>query len=233
MDIPQQNPNVGHDNPIEEEKNPVQFDEVKDDTDKLVAKVEAQLMTAIVKNKQTLENQLKLPNLTNSLNFIVKEYNSQYSYAGCVAEKNLYIIKPDETWAAYDIGKNALCGILCSESILALGALNGEILFYSLSNPEKPMLTKTLTMEEQYNMTCLTVIGPKFIFCGQERGFLSIVDFSKFAVVSQSKVEHKDSKSHINSITKTATKGFYVIGTNKGLCSVKINERNQNIMIQK
>jgi hypothetical protein len=89
---------------------------------------------------------LKLPNLTNSLNFIVKEYNSQYAYAGCQAEKNLYIIKPDETWAAYDIGKNALCGTLCSESVLALGALNGEILFFSLSNPEKPILTKTLAL---------------------------------------------------------------------------------------
>jgi hypothetical protein len=74
--------------------------------------------------------------LTNSLNFIVKEYTSEFAYAGCQAEKNLYIIKPDETWAAFDIGKNAHCGTLCSESVLALGALNGEVLFYSLSNPE-------------------------------------------------------------------------------------------------
>jgi hypothetical protein len=62
--------------------------------------------------------------------------------------------------------------------------LNGEILFFSLSNPEKPMLTKTLAMEQQFNMSCMTVIGPKFMFCGQERGHLSVVDFSKFAVVS-------------------------------------------------
>jgi hypothetical protein len=94
------------------------------------------------------------------------------------------------------------------------------------------MLTKTLAMEQQFNMTCMNVIGPKFMFCGQERGHLSVVDFSKFAVVSQSQVEHKESKSHINSITKTSTKGVYVIGTNKGLSLVRINERNQNIMIQ-
>jgi hypothetical protein len=47
----------------------LKFYEAKDDTDRLVAKVENQLMTAIVKNRQTLENQLKLPNWINSLNF--------------------------------------------------------------------------------------------------------------------------------------------------------------------
>jgi hypothetical protein len=170
--------------------------------------------------------------LTNSLNFIVKEYNSQHAYAGCQAEKNLYIIKPDETWAAYDIGKNALCGTLCSESILALGALGGEVLFMSLSNPEKPLLTKTVTLE-LFNLSCMKVISPKFLFCGQERGHLSIVDYTKFAVVTQAKVEHKEDKSHINAITKTSDKQFYVIATNKGLAMVKIHERNNNIMIQR
>ena len=136
---------------------------------KLVAKVENQLLTAIVKNRQTLENQLKLPNWINSLNFIVKEYNSQYAYAGCQVEKNLYIIRPDETWLAYDIGKNAICGTLWGESILTLGTLNGDLLFYSLSNPEQPTLTKTVTLEH-WNITCIKVISPKFILCGQMSG---------------------------------------------------------------
>jgi hypothetical protein len=175
---------------------------------------------------------LKLPNLTNSLNFIVKEYNSQYAYAGCQAEKNLYIIKPDETWAAYDIGKNALCGTLCSESILALGALNGEILFYSLSNPEQPTLTKTVALD-LFNLTCIKVISPKFLFCGQERGHLTIVDYTKYATVSKAQVDHKEDKSHINAITKTTDKQFYVVGTNKGLAMVKIHEKNNNIMVQR
>ena len=175
---------------------------------------------------------MKLPNLTNSLNFIVKEYNSQYAYAGCQAEKNLYIIKPDETWSAYDIGKNALCGTLCSESILALGALNGEVLFYSLSNPEQPLLTKTVTLE-QFNLTCMKVMNSKFLFCGQERGHLTIVDYTKYAVVTKGKVEHKEDKSHINAITKTTEKQFYVVATNKGLAMVKIHEKNNNIMIQR
>ncbi len=81
-----------------------------------------------------MENQLKLPNLANSLNFIVKDYNSQHSYAGCQAETKLYIIEPDETLNTYEIDKYALCGALCNESILALGAF-GEILFFSLSTP--------------------------------------------------------------------------------------------------
>lgn len=86
-------------------------------------------------------------------------------YAGCQGEKNLYIIKPDETWASLDIGKYAFCGTLCNESILALGALNGEILFYSLSTPDKPILAKTLALGA-FNMTCMKVIGPKLLLCG-------------------------------------------------------------------
>ena len=70
------------------------------------------------------------------------------------------------------------------------------------------------------------------MFCGQERGYLTIVDYTKYATVSEGKVEHKSDKSHINAITKTATKGLYVIGTNNGLALVRLNEKNQNIMIQ-
>ena len=44
--------------------------------------------------------------------------------------------------------------------------------------------------------------------------------------MSEGKVEHKEDKSHINTITKTATKGLYVIGTNKGLALVRLNEKN-------
>jgi hypothetical protein len=41
----------------------------------------------------------------------------------------------------------------------------------------------------------------------------------------------KEDRSHINAITKTESKGLYVIATNKGLSLVRINERNQSIMI--
>ena len=80
-------------------------------------------------------------------------------------------------------------------------------------------------------MTCIKVISPKLMFCGQERGHLTIVDYTKFSVVSQAKVEHKEDRSHINGITKTTEKQFYVVGTNKGLAMVKIHEKNNNIMI--
>lgn len=67
----------------------------------------------------------------NSLNFIVKDYNSQYAYAGCQAEKILYIIKPDQTILAHNIETVALCGALCNDLTLAIGG-HGEILFYSI-----------------------------------------------------------------------------------------------------
>lgn len=80
-------------------------------------------------------------------------------------------------------------------------------------------------------MTCLKVIGPKFLFCGQERGYLTVVDYNKYTVVSEGKVGDIEEKSHINSITKTAAKGLYIIGTNKGLSLVKTNEKDNNIKI--
>lgn len=46
----------------------------------------------------------------------------------------LYIIEPDDSLNTYEIGKYALCGILCNGSILAVGTF-GEILFFNLSNP--------------------------------------------------------------------------------------------------
>ena len=81
-------------------------------------------------------------------------------------------------------------------------------------------------------MTCLVMISPKYMFCGQERGYLTIVDSTNFSLVSEGKVTSKEDKSHINAITKTATMGLYIIATNKGLAQVKVNQKNQNIMIQ-
>ena len=82
-------------------------------------------------------------------------------------------------------------------------------------------------------MTCLKVMYGNFMFCGQERGYLTIVDYKKYAIITQGKVEHKEDKSHINGITKTNDKQFYVVATNKGLAMVKIHEKNNNIMIQR
>ena len=78
-------------------------------------------------------------------------------------------------------------------------------------------------------MNCLKVLDNKFLFCGQEAGFLTIVDYSKYEIMSEGKI--KEDRSHINAITKTESKGLYVIATNKGLSLVRINERNQSIMI--
>jgi hypothetical protein len=80
-------------------------------------------------------------------------------------------------------------------------------------------------------MTCLKVIGKNLLFCGQETGFLTIVDYSKHEIMSEGKIMDKLGKSHINSIAKTESKGLYVIATNKGLSLVKINEKNHSIMI--
>ena len=78
----------------------------------------------------------------------------------------------------------------------------------------------------------MKIIGPKLLLCGQERGYLSVIDLTKYAKIGDGgKVEHKDDKSHINAITKTATKGLYVLATNKGISIMRINEKNQNIMI--
>lgn len=106
------------------------------------------------------------------------------------------------------------------------------LLFYSLVTPEQPVLVNTLTLGP-HNLTCLKMLSPKFLLCGQERGYLSVVDCAKFLMVSESKIEHKDDKSHVNAITKTADKGLYVIATNKGLALVRINDKNQTIMVQK
>lgn len=73
------------------------------------------------------------------------------------------------------------------------------------------------------------MIGPKLLICGQELGFLTVVDFNKFSIESEGKVGDKEERSHINSITKIAAKGLYVIGTNKGLALVKINDNKIKI----
>jgi hypothetical protein len=65
------------------------------------------------------------------------------------------------------------------------------------------------------------MIGPKFMFCGQELGYLYVIDFNIYKVLSLAKIGDIEEKSHINSITKTAAKGLYVVGTNKGLALVK------------
>jgi hypothetical protein len=59
------------------------------------------------------------------------------------------------------------------------------------------------------------------MFCGLELGHLYVIDFNMYKVVSMAKIGDKEERNHINSITKTAAKGLYVVGTNKGLALVK------------
>ncbi len=74
----------------------------------------------------------------NSLNFIVKESQLGFYYAGCQAEQFLYVINPDHQHNTdvniIQIGKNPQCGIVCKDdTLLAIGALNGELLIFSLT----------------------------------------------------------------------------------------------------
>jgi hypothetical protein len=113
-----------------------------------------------------------------------------------------------------------------------LGSLDGLILFYSIATPEQPIFVKSLNLGP-YNLTCMKLLSQKILLCGQERGYLTVVDCAKYTVASEGKIEHKEDKSHVNAITKTADKGLYVIATNKGLALVRINDKNNAIMVQK
>jgi len=75
-------------------------------------------MEAIENGRQNMLFPIQVPKCKNSLNFFVKEYNQGYVYTGSQAEHNIYIIKPDESFSAFDIGMNCLCATMPDEQLL-------------------------------------------------------------------------------------------------------------------
>jgi hypothetical protein len=91
-------------------------------------------------------------------------------YAGCQAEKVIYIINSvDQTLKPMPLTHFVTCAELClNDSILVLGALNGELFFYNLSNPELPTLKGSVKFNNDIDLTCLRALNQEMIICGQE-----------------------------------------------------------------
>jgi hypothetical protein len=83
----------------------------------------------------------------------------------------LYVIKPEENHNTalepLPLEINPQCGIICKDdTMLVLGGLNGEILFFSLiPKQEHPALIHTLKLDSE-NLTCLQNLNQKYLICG-------------------------------------------------------------------
>ena len=188
-------------------------------------------MEAIEKGRHNMLFQIQLPLCKNSLNFFVKEYNQGYVYTGSQAEHNIYIIKPDGSFSAFDIGMNCLCATMPDEQLLVIGSNDGVLKIFNVANPEKPFLLNTLTLDPPQNINVMKSLNSKLILCGQLLGNLAVVDCSKKQIVSSIKIPDAQS-NHVNDITKTDDKTLFVVATNRGLALVKINDSNHKLLVQ-
>jgi WD40 repeat protein len=199
-------------------------------------------MEAIENGRHNMLFQIQVPLCKNSLNFFVKEYSQGYVYTGSQAEHNIYIIKPDESFSAFDIGMNCLCATMPDEQLLVIGSNDGVLKIFNVANPEKPFLLDTLTLDPPQNINVMKSLNSKLILCGQLLGNLAVVDCSKKQIVSSikipdiiQKVEYdklQAQSNHVNDITKTDDKTLFVVATNRGLAVVKINDSNHKLLVQ-
>jgi hypothetical protein len=102
----------------------------------------------------------------NSMNFIIKESKKGYVYSGCQAENFLYVISQDDEEATQiELSHQPQCGSLVKDdSLLAIGCTDGHLMFFSLDDPAKPTLFKSIKVKN--TVTALEAHGPSHIICG-------------------------------------------------------------------
>jgi hypothetical protein len=111
-----------------------------------------------------------------------------------------------------------------------VGCVDGKVLQIGLRDPKKPKIGFEFDMDE--DVTCLQVFNEQYLFCGQAKGLISIIDIKTRTSKGVYELPHAEKKADIYEVRLVRKPDLYAVATRYGLFMLKITKPQEKFVFE-
>ena len=109
-----------------------------------------------------------------------------------------------------------------------MGCVDGKVLQIGLRVPTKPKIGFEFDLAE--DVTCLQVLNEQYLFCGQAKGLINIIEIKTRTCKGVYELPHAEKKADVYEIRLVKKPDLYAVATRYGLFMVKIEKQREKFV---